>query len=48
MPALAMIVEFLRKLAMFAPGISKLITSLATARIISSGSISKAACTRLR
>ena len=48
MPALAMIVEFFRKFAMLAPGISKLMTSLATAFIISSGLMSNAACTRFR
>ena len=37
MPALAMIIEFFRKPAMLAPGMSKLITSSATARIVASG-----------
>ena len=48
MPALAMMIEFFRKLAMLAPGISKVMTSLATAFIISSGLMSNAAVTRFR
>ena len=48
MPALAMSSEFFRKFAMVAPGISKPITSSATARMVASGSISNAASTRFR
>jgi hypothetical protein len=48
MPALAMITEFFRKPAIVAPGISKCMTSSATARIVASGSISNAAETMFR
>ena len=47
-PTGASVSEFFRKFGMLAPGISKFITSVATAFMVSSGSMSNAAVTRFR